>query len=85
MKYQTHSKCPRLALVAWMKDSGITASALARDLGITRGYLSLIISHKKTPAGELAAQIERTTGGAVMTAWWWSHPVAAPDTVRKAG
>lgn len=52
----------------YIKQSGETRRAWAEKLGISEGYLSLILSHRKMPSLDLAVRIENATGGEVKAA-----------------
>lgn len=54
----------------FIETSGHTRSAWADRLGISRSYLSDLLNGNKTPSLELAVQIERATGGAVLATSW---------------
>jgi transcriptional regulator with XRE-family HTH domain len=63
-----------MRLGQWQRDQALRQTDLAERLDISPAYTSLLLSGKKTPSGDLAARIERETGGAVPAASWW--PVA---------
>lgn len=48
-----------------LAQTGTTQRDFARQVGITEGYLSLILNGNKTPSLAVAARIERLTNGAV--------------------
>ena len=50
------------ALRAYLQAAKLSQSAFARQLGIQRSHLSMILSGTRTPSLELAARIERETG-----------------------
>lgn len=64
----------------FIRRSGRNRAAWADRLGISRSYLSDILNGNKIPSLELAAKIERATGGAVMASSWIVDP--APSTPR---
>lgn len=64
----------------FIKQSGRPAAHWADVFGVSASYLSSLTSGKKTPSLEVAARIERATGGAVTCASW----IAAPDDRRTA-
>lgn len=66
-------------LKQFIKDSGVSQREWAQRLGITEGYLSRILSGEKKPSLDLAAEIERQTGKAIMAASWSTPPDLAPS------
>ena len=57
-------KKPR-TLDEYLERSKRSQASLARELGISRGYLSLILSGQRTPSRDLAARIARACGIAI--------------------
>jgi DNA-binding transcriptional regulator YdaS (Cro superfamily) len=57
-------------LKEFITTSGKSAAHWAGVFGVSPSYLSNLISGKKTPSLEVAARIERATGGAVSCASW---------------
>lgn len=57
-------------LVSFLKSREITQKDFAEQIGVTPGYLSALLSGKKTPSLTVAVQIEQVTGGDV-PAWSW--------------
>jgi DNA-binding transcriptional regulator YdaS (Cro superfamily) len=57
-------------LQSYIAEACLKQSALADTLGISRGYMSELVSGSKTPSLEIAVAIERATGGAVPAASW---------------
>lgn len=53
-----------------LSSQNITQAAFADMLGISRGYLSEILSGEKTPGLELAVRIETATEGQVTARSW---------------
>jgi transcriptional regulator with XRE-family HTH domain len=52
-------------LSEYLSTVGITQSAFAARLGVSRSYMSEIVSGARTPRLELALQIQAASGGAV--------------------
>lgn len=71
-------------LQQFLNASGTRQSALAGTLGITRGYMSELVSGRKVPSLPLAFQIERATAGAVPVDAWRSGADAIPPTTEDA-
>lgn len=46
----------------WIRDKGLKKGKVARDLGISQGYLSHILWYKKFPSKMLALKISKYTG-----------------------
>lgn len=57
-------------LAKFISESGKNRSAWAVMLGISRSYLSEILSGNRRPSLELAVSIERKTNGAVPASSW---------------
>jgi plasmid maintenance system antidote protein VapI len=53
-----------------IRSSGMTRSAWADRLKVSRSYLSDLLNGKKVPSLDLAVRIERATGGAVAASSW---------------
>lgn len=68
----------------FIRNSGQNRSAWADRLEVSRSYLSDLLNGHKTPSLELAARIERTTGGAVPASSWIPDPAEAPSDDREA-
>jgi transcriptional regulator with XRE-family HTH domain len=67
--------------------SGKTQTHWAREIGVSKSYLSDLLNGKRVPALDLAARIERLTDGAVMAASWSaesSAPQTAPENQEDA-
>ena len=45
-----------------LEDQGISQNALARRLGISAGYMSELVSGKKSPSAILAQRLQRALG-----------------------
>lgn len=77
----------------WIKTKGIRQYECARALGVSPGFLSVILSGAKRPSLELAMRINLFTGGQVpMTAWFSDDDIKkmkklfpAPDGEPGAG
>ena len=54
----------------YILDSGQNRAAWADRLGVSRGFLSDLLNGKRRPGLDLAARIERETGGAVKAVSW---------------
>lgn len=50
------------SLSAYMKRTSTTHAALAKKLGISRSYVTLLIAGERQPSLPLAVNIERVTG-----------------------
>jgi len=64
-----------------IEDNGISREDLARRLGISRPYLSLLELGKRVPSLDLAIRIDRETGGAVPVGSW----IAGRDGRARGG
>lgn len=63
-----------------IKDQQLKQRDVARQLGISGGYLSELVNGIKTPSLDLAVAIERLTQGAVPAASWVPDaPAAEPQ------
>lgn len=60
-------------LKSFLAKSGIKQAVLAAELGISKGYMSELVSGDKAPGRELAVRIEKATLGAV-SVMIWDHP-----------
>lgn len=70
-------------LKQYLAASGTKQSALAEQLGISRGYMSEIVGGTKIPSLVLAFRLERATGGAVPAVVWVADdecPAPTPET-----
>ena len=63
-------------LAEFIKRSGMTQTAFADQLGVSKSYLSTLISRRRLPSLVLAVTIERVTDGAVPATSW--IPSVAP-------
>ena len=54
----------------YVKAVATSRSDLAKEMGISRPYLSLILTGRRRPSLELAIRIERLTDGAVPVSSW---------------
>lgn len=61
---------PRVRLRRWMEAQRQTASTLAREIGLARPSVSLILSGRRRPGLAAALSIERVTGGTVRASEW---------------
>lgn len=59
-------------MVSYITQSGLRPAIWASRFGISRGYLSDIMSGKKRPGLDLAFRIERETKGGVPASSWVS-------------
>jgi transcriptional regulator with XRE-family HTH domain len=57
-------------LHTYLTAAGKKQSDLARELGVSRGYLSELVNGAKKPGLALATDIERATAGAVPASDW---------------
>ena len=62
----------------YLDATGTRQSAMAALLGISRGYMSQMVSGLKLPSLDLAVRIERITNGAVPASAWIPMPDASP-------
>ena len=75
-------------ILQYFEQSGTTQSILADRIGVTRGYMSLLVSGNRSPSGKVAALIEKETEGAVPASSWFdlegfSPKSAHPDSVES--
>lgn len=76
----------------WLNTSGMTLTALARQLGVGRVYLTQLVQRTdgRVPSPQLCVQIERATRGAVTRAelrpddFWLIWPDLAQPTEQAA-
>lgn len=59
---------------------GITDSAFADRLGVSKGYMSLILSGKRAPSRELIQKIDKVTAGRVPPAVWFQPTTSGGAT-----
>lgn len=59
--------------------SGLSRTAWAEKLGISKSYLSDILNWNRTPSLELAVRIERLTSGAVPCTSWVDESAPKED------
>ena len=65
-------------LQRYLATSGVRQAALAGLLGITRGYMSQVVSGSRQPSLTLALKIAQVTDGAVpVSAWMPPEPTPA--------
>ena len=57
-------------LKKYIEKTNINQSDFAASIGVSRGYVSLLISGQKSPSLELAVKIERETCGYVQAKSW---------------
>lgn len=67
----------------YLDATGTRQSAMAALLGISRGYMSQMVTGLKLPSLDLAVRIERATGGAVPASSWIPAPTPAPTPDKK--
>jgi transcriptional regulator with XRE-family HTH domain len=53
-----------------LREIGMTQASLAEKVGVSRGYMSELLSKTKVPSLPLAFEIERETGGAIKPSSW---------------
>jgi len=58
-----------------LSDSGLAKSDFAKSIGISRGYLSDLMSGRRRPTLELAFQIQAETKGDVPAESWLNNPM----------
>lgn len=68
-------------LKSYLAETGTKQSALARQIGITAGYMSALVSEGAQPSLEVAVRIERATCGAVPAASWIPEAEASVATL----
>lgn len=49
-----------MTLAAYLAATGRSQSAVADELGISKSYLSMLLSHQRHPSGALALRIAET-------------------------
>ena len=49
----------------WVAQSGKTQEAIAKQLGVSRGYVSLLAAHKKTPSLQMVGRILLIANGSL--------------------
>ena len=54
----------------FLKSAGVRQSEFAATLGISRGYMSELVSGAKAPSRALAIRISNETGGLVSVSSW---------------
>lgn len=64
-------------LKAYLIKTGVRPSALARDVGTSRGYLHDLLEGRRSPSLSLASKIAAATGGAVPLSAWAKEKGAA--------
>lgn len=52
-------------LSEYLVTSGMTLTALANSVGVSKGYMSEIVNGSRTPSLPVALEIQRCTGGSV--------------------
>ena len=57
-------------LRAYLADTRTTQAQLAGAVGVSKGYMSELVSGPKTPSLEIAIKIEDATGGKVRPRDW---------------
>ena len=57
-------------LDAYIKDSGLTQASFAARVGVRQSAISKVCNGVRRPSIDLAARIERVTGGKVPAASW---------------
>lgn len=60
-------------------ESGERQAVWAQRIGVSEAHLSLILSRKRRPSGDVASRIERVTGGAVAASYWFSDERGLTD------
>jgi transcriptional regulator with XRE-family HTH domain len=63
----------------YVTSSGLTQTAWADRIGVSRSYMSNLLNGKKRPSLEVAVRIERETGGLIPASSW----VPETDTPSK--
>ena len=57
-------------LKAYLVETGTKQAALARQIGVTNGYMSLLVKELRAPSLKIAVAIERITEGRVPASVW---------------
>lgn len=66
-------------LATIIAESGLTRSAWADRLEISKSHLSDVLNGNRQPSLDLAVKIERATDGAVPASSWIPVPTPAPE------
>lgn len=56
---------------------GVSQSTFADRIGVSRGYLSQILSGARSPSREMIQKIDQATGGSVPPGVWFQTPEEA--------
>lgn len=49
----------------FLKRNGLTHGGFGKTVGLSQGYVSLLVGGKRRPSPDIALRIEKATGGAV--------------------
>ena len=63
----------------YLTRTGTRQEDFARRVGTTQATISRLAAGKALPSLELAAGIERESGGEIMAASWVEYPLPAPE------
>ncbi|WRH62073.1 MAG: helix-turn-helix transcriptional regulator [Fuscovulum sp.] len=66
-------------LRTFLSQSGTTQAELAKEVGVSRPYMSELVGGTKIPSLENAVAIERATNGAVPASSWINSQRASPN------
>lgn len=68
----------------YIATSGLTQTAWAARIGVSKSYLSHLIRGNRMPSLQTAVRIERETGGAVPAASWVEGSGHSPSAEETA-
>lgn len=60
-----------------IKNLGITQNAFAAQIGVSKGYLSQILSGQRSPSRDMIQKIDHATEGKVPPSVWFQTPEEA--------
>jgi len=66
-------------ITAYLKETKRTKADMARELGVSKSYMTELCSGEKTPGLQLALRIQAATGGLVPATSWLRSPSSAPQ------
>lgn len=64
-------------LIEHIKSLGISQSAFAAQIGVSKGYMSQILSGQRSPSRDMIQRIDLATGGRVPPSVWFKTPEEA--------
>lgn len=57
---------------------GVSQNTFAEHIGVSKGYLSLILSGRRSPSRMMIQKIDRATDGRVPPAVWFNDSAGSP-------